>query len=311
MGDKKNKAITFIGAVIVAIALLMAVLLAVNWIISSQKLSIEKPVVSVEKATLYNNTINLVLKNHGKHPARIEKIYVYEPRVGEYFTAQVDTKNITDFEGQTVGNIILSKTIIPEGGTLNIQLYFDPDKVFLDYFIKGIIVLDKSLASFEVTNYTRTPTGPQGLYESIAQWRGMYIPIGGFKIVGYNQLTKAGTITAWTPPLYVEGTYTFSEIQFYLDPDYAGLYLLKIKADSKLTIKYVNLLSNIEGSVNVENGEYVCFRGYTGGYAIKGTRADQVSLTGYAHAIAKGQNCSDIQVNVTDRRIVTLSLIHI
>ncbi|RLG80445.1 MAG: hypothetical protein DRO40_11165, partial [Thermoprotei archaeon] len=300
---KRDRAVTFIGAVIVAIALLVTILLTVNWIISSQKLSIEKPVILVERATLYNNTVNLVLKNYGKLPARIEKIYIYEPRIGEYFTAQVSTKNITNFEGQTVGNIILPKTIISEGETLNIQLYFNPDKVFLDYIVKGIIVLDKSLASFKITNYTRISTISQELYEGTTLWKGVYIPIGGFKLVGYKQLTEEGTITAWTPPLYIEGSYKFSEIQFYLDPNYAGLYLLKIKATGG-KITYVNLLNNTEGEVVIGNGEYLCLRGFIGGYVVK-TPESKIYINGYMHAIAKGENCSNIQVSVQDKRIVS------
>ena len=298
MQNNMDKGVTFIGAIIVAVALLIAVLLAINWIISSQKLYIEKPIILVERSFLHNNTIYLTLKNHGKEVARIEKIYIYMPRINKYFIAYPENNTIID--GNTnnpVGELEITKTILPGGGFLDIQLTFDLAKTEIDYLIKGIVEFDKTLASFQIINYT-TYYGP---IEPTTPWKGVYLPQGGFKLIGYKQLMLKGNITAWRPPIKVVLDTEYYSSFIFDDSKYPGLYMIKIQVRGTATLTYRDE-GGTQESLPLTDGTYVCIRGFVGTYNTPGS---ETYVNGYAHEIDLDQDCSNVVIVNTTRQYLT------
>ncbi len=296
---------TFIGAVIVAIAFLIAIMLAISWIINSQKFYFTKPDIVVESATKDNNTIYLTIKNYGRESATLENIYIYEPRKGKYYIATPGTHVITDpTTGTDVGNFYITKTSVAPGGVLKATLEFTI--VELDEVLKGIATFDKALASFEIVNYTAIMARE---VEPGTLWKGVYLPEGGFKLIGYDQLMAKGNITAWTPPIRVflgDGwrtpSYVNHDVSFiYDDPEHPGLYMLKITFSGSGYLWYRDLLNGGSWNYLYVKGKTVCIKGFVGTYST----TSATYLSGYAFEIDYGSSCSNVVISDDEKRYIT------
>lgn len=300
---------TFIGAVVVAIAFLIAIMLAISWIINSQKFYLTKPDIVVETASKANNTIYLTIKNYGRESATLKNIYVYEPRKGKYYIASPDTHVVTDpSTGTDVGNIYVTKKSIAPGGVLKATLEFTI--IELDEVLKGIATFDKAIAPFEIINYTAITAKE---VEPGTLWKGVYLPEGGFKLIGYDQLMKKGNITAWTPPIRVytatsswrrglSPSYIDHSVSFiYDDPENPGLYILKITFTGSGYLVYRDLVNGGSWNSLYVGGRTVCIKGFIGTYST--TSATYIS--GYAFEIDEGPSCSNVIVSDNEKRYIT------
>ncbi len=149
-----SRGITFIGAVVIAVAFLIAILVAVSWIISAQQTQFKRPNMVVEKAETFSagNGIWLEIKNYGIETTRLEKVYVYDPEYGKYYIAYPNgtTNNVIDPEtGAIVGSMEAKPLSASEGGVVYVKILFNAG-VLRGNLITGIAVFDKTLAPWKL-----------------------------------------------------------------------------------------------------------------------------------------------------------------
>ena len=155
MGSTKTvKAITFIGAIIVAIAFLLSIILIVNWMLASQQTYYMKPMVILKdlNANLTAGNINITLLNVGKSSTIIEKIIIHDLTNHTYYVVYTNgcilDPNSRGPES-VVGYADFSDTIIRSGEIIHIKLYFT--NTTLGNSIVGLIVLTDDIVVFIVS----------------------------------------------------------------------------------------------------------------------------------------------------------------
>ena len=141
---------TFVGAVIVAIAFLLSIILIMNWMLSSQQTYYSKPMVILKDLSinLTSNTINITLLNMGKTPTTIEKIIVYDlvnnTTYIVYTNGGIIDPSKRGSEG-IVGYALFSDTVINSGEIVRIELHFN---VTLSTNLVGLVVLADDIVPF-------------------------------------------------------------------------------------------------------------------------------------------------------------------
>ena len=140
--------------------------------------------------------------------------------------------------------------------------------------------------------------------------RGIYITQSGFKLIGYNALMKEGEAYAWTPPIRVVSTdwlgdpsdFNFIESFIYNDPEYPGLYYLKIIPAEDIYVYVEPRSSSLSCSgvlyydyIYVPSGYTIEIHGYIGTYDAQ----DTTYFSGYAFQILVIDSRGRIIDNVT------------
>ncbi len=144
-------------------------------------------------------------------------------------------------------------------------------------------------------------------------WKGIYMPISGIKLVGYKELMASGRVEAWTPPIRVyseqytwfgltlePSTFSYSESFIFDDPQYPGLYMIRVKASSSFYVHYYNYETGEEDDVPISSGEYVCIRGFVGTYDV-----DYFSGWAFEIDVGTSPSCGNPIVKGTSKRNVT------
>ncbi len=163
---------TFIGAVIIAVAFLIAILIAISWIISAQQTQFKRPNMVVEKAEslLAGTGIWLEIKNYGIETTRLEKVYIYDPEYGKYYIAYANStsNNVVDPEtGAIVGSMEVKPLSASEGGEIYVKILFNAG-VLKGNLITGVAVFDKTLAPWKLYRI-RPPVSKPGY--AVNAWR--------------------------------------------------------------------------------------------------------------------------------------------
>ena len=169
LSKKTRRGITFIGAVIIAIAFLIAIMLAISWILSSQRAYFTKPNMVTEKAEAYGggNTIWLEIKNYGISIATLREIYVYDTQAGKYYIAYPNGTIIDPLKKTVVGTTEIKPLSASEGEYIYAKLIFNAG-VLQGNLITGVAVFDKSLAPWKL--YRIHPPVTQPGY-AVNAWR--------------------------------------------------------------------------------------------------------------------------------------------
>lgn len=164
-----RRGVTHIGSLIIAIAFLIALMIALTWIMTSQKELFEKPNVVAENATFSkfgsSMDISVWFKNYGIEQAKLERVYLYDVDVGKYYVGFLNNNTVVDSGGNLVGRIRASRLTLAEGE--RIQVYIELNTTIKSNLVKGLAVFDKSLAPF--TFYQKPPLGRATL--NINSWR--------------------------------------------------------------------------------------------------------------------------------------------
>ena len=134
--------------------------------------------------------------------------------------------------------------------------------------------------------------GSQVLYPSggakgvgISSWRGIFMPLSGFGLRGYDELSKSGYAYAWRPPIHVYPVESwwfpkptdldYYESFIYEDSKYPGLYYLYIRVkEYRLWYGYyiwVDYYIRVEwpggsDTYDVSDGDIIVIRGFVGTY---------------------------------------------
>ena len=124
-------------------------------------------------------------------------------------------------------------------------------------------------------------------------WRGIFAPQSGFQLRGAQELLKVGEAFAWVPPLYVYADvdsdsryepdlldYSFSFI--YEDPDYPGLYFIRVGVDEWTFLFVIWALYGTVDGAWVVPGDTIELRGFVGTYEPGG---GGTYFNGYAFAV--------------------------
>ncbi len=140
------------------------------------------------------------------------------------------------------------------------------------------------------------PQGAGGAGQAGASWRGIYAPQSGFKLIGYDELVKEGSIEAWRPPIHVytaeyswwyglsPSSIDFLESFIYDDTEYPGLYYLYVVVNDEG--KYLVLEYN--GGRNIiplESGYQIVVRGFVGTYDTGPEDQPATYINGYAFEV--------------------------
>ena len=151
---KTVKATTFIGAIIVAIAFLLSIILIMNWMLASQQTYYMKPMVILKdlNANLTTGNINITLLNVGKSSTIIEKVIIHDLTNDVHYIVYTNGC-ILDPSSRgpesIVGYASFSDTIIRSGEIVRIRLYFT--NTTLGNSIIGLIVLTDDIVVFVVS----------------------------------------------------------------------------------------------------------------------------------------------------------------
>ncbi len=169
LNKKSRRGLTFIGAVVIAIAFLIAIMLAISWILSSQRAYFTKPNMVTEKAESYGggNTLWLEIKNYGMTIATLKEIYVYDTEAGKYYIAYPNGTIRDPVKKTTVGSTDIKPLSASEGEYIYAKLIFDAG-VLRGNLITGVAVFDKTLAPWKL--YRLHPPVSQPGY-TVNAWR--------------------------------------------------------------------------------------------------------------------------------------------
>ncbi len=169
LSKKTRRGLTFIGAVVIAIAFLIAIMLAISWILSSQRAYFTKPNMVTEKAEAYGggNTLWLEIKNYGMSIATLKEVYVYDTEVGKYYIAYPNG-TIRDPEKKvSVGTTDIKPLSASEGEYIYVKMVFNAG-VLQGNLITGVAVFDKTLAPWKLYR-VRPPVSQPGY--TVNAWR--------------------------------------------------------------------------------------------------------------------------------------------
>ncbi|GAB6148128.1 hypothetical protein [Stetteria hydrogenophila] len=232
------------------------------------------------------------INNTGTVDVTIDRIYLIN-FVDKTVYAVLDSRYLRPEVNPLVKTVL--KNVVLVNGTLSWE---DPPPAGVPITLRPgeniLVVFDESLASVAPYLVVRVESaegvmhpvaagGGQGPSTGVGAgaggegtlWRGLLYPQTGFKLHGAGDLQKYGMAYTWVPPLFVypadsQGnptTFSYYESFIYSDPDYPGLYYIKIvlNDDIRLVVTYDKYGWPSE-SVRLRSGWTIELRGFVGTY---------------------------------------------